>query len=496
MDWIRRLFGAPPAEAPKPTPDPVVPPPSVAETVAQEFQRQAKERDDEHKARIREHVTSAPPPLTPEGKAAIEVGRSARLAIKHVFPPKTPLRSMSYVGGLPIVPPDFDWPTVHNRRGLLERLTFVAQIDCADLPPGPGRHLLPERGFLYFFAPLSDTFGPDALHFVTRYVAGKPNKRWEPLDMPFSSKLPPKNAMEEAWRGPRTHFDKAEITFGWIAEPTDEEVEARSSEGHPHEVAPKIVAEREAAFFGPPRERDPLLSPSRKRDAPWTPYPGFPANWYTARILRRLLEVRHRQESLDVAERLKALAAAPADDPEKARLRALQIAINGFGSRLTHAFFPTINSNHKDVDAPPDAVKEQILAFVETIRVEGMPTSRERTGLERVPHILNDWLAFAAVHGAERALTDADGAALIPPEVVGALAGRHRARKHQIFGEGEVVQVEADDRKDAYLLLFQLGPDPAMDWTIGEMGPLQYWITPEDLAARRFEKTVLTIEAY
>jgi uncharacterized protein YwqG len=58
------------------------------------------------------------------------------------------------------------------------------------------------------------------------------------------------------------------------------------------------------------------------------------------------------------------------------------------------------------------------------------------------------------------------------------------------------VQVEADDRKDRYLLLFQLGPDPAMDWTVGEMGPLQYWITPEDLAARRFDKTVLTIEAY
>ena len=35
-----------------------------------------------------------------------------------------------------------------------------------------------------------------------------------------------------------------------------------------------------------------------------------------------------------------------------------------------------------------------------------------------------------------------------------------------------------------------------LNWTVGEMGPLQYWITPEDLAAKRFENTVLTIEAY
>jgi uncharacterized protein YwqG len=50
--------------------------------------------------------------------------------------------------------------------------------------------------------------------------------------------------------------------------------------------------------------------------------------------------------------------------------------------------------------------------------------------------------------------------------------------------------------KDRYVLLLQLGPDAALNWTVGDMGPLQYWITPEDLAAKRFENTVLTIESY
>ena len=58
------------------------------------------------------------------------------------------------------------------------------------------------------------------------------------------------------------------------------------------------------------------------------------------------------------------------------------------------------------------------------------------------------------------------------------------------------MQIAADEMKERYILLLQLGLDAEMDWLVGEMGPLQYWITPEDLAACRFENTVLTNEAY
>ena len=64
------------------------------------------------------------------------------------------------------------------------------------------------------------------------------------------------------------------------------------------------------------------------------------------------------------------------------------------------------------------------------------------------------------------------------------------------FDERAVFQLAADEMKDRYLLLLQLGPDMALNWTVGEMGPLQYWITPEDLAAKRFQNAILTIEAY
>lgn len=478
----------PPAAAPSSAPTP-------ASEMAAFYQEEAKKSDDAHKEQIRAHVERPVPPITPEGSEAIERAGQSHLAIKHVFPPRLPQRSMSYLGGLPIVPRNFDWPTVHNREGLIERLNFMAQIDCSDLPPGPGRDLLPSKGYLYFFAPMSDSFGPDAMHFVTRYVPGPVTKTWEPIDMPFTAKLMRNDALDPVWRG-KSHYDRVEIEFGWIEEPSDEEVAARTGEGHAHEVASKIRAEKLDSFFGPPVAHDPLLSSHDKpKDALWAPYEGFPATTRTVRILSRLVDAYYSEEKKDVDQRLEKLGEVAEDDPEAQRLGALKSELLTFSSKKSSALF--IDGRLKDHEAAPDELKQRIMGFLEELRVSGMPSSKERPYVHlRLPLVINKWLEIAAIHGAEEALNDPDGASLIPPEVVAALAYRHDARKHQMLGEAEVVQVAADEMKDRYLLLLQLGPDRALDWLVGEMGPLQYWITPEDLAAKRFENTVLTIEAY
>lgn len=467
---------------------------SPASDMARYWQEEAKKSDDAHKAKIRAHVERQVPPITPAGQEAIERGRSARLAIKHVFPPRLPQRSMSYFGGLPIVPKNFDWPMVHNREGLLERLNFMAQIDCADLPPGSGRDLLPKKGYLYFFAPMSDTFGPDSMHFVTRYAPGPATQKWEPLDPPFAATIQ-RGPMDRVWRG-KGHYDRVEIEFGWIEEPTDEEVAARSAEGHAFEVADKVRAEKTDAFFGPPVPYDPMLSAhDRPKDALWVPYEGFPITTRTARILSRLVDAYYSEEKQDVENRLEELGEVADDDPEAQRLRALKSELLTFSRKKSSALF--IDGRLKDHEAAPEELKQRIMAFLDDLRLNGMPLSKDRRYDHlRLPLVINKWLEIAAIHGAEEGLTDPDGAALIPAEVVSALAHRHTPREHQMLGEGIVVQVAADEMKDRYLLLLQLGPDQALDWLVGEMGPLQYWITPEDLAAKRFENTVLTIEAY
>ena len=59
----------------------------------------------------------------------------------------------SFLGGLPKLPPHFDWPTADVKAHEAPEtvaLTFVAQIDLAELP-GDGWSPLPTRGTLYFF---------------------------------------------------------------------------------------------------------------------------------------------------------------------------------------------------------------------------------------------------------------------------------------------------------------------------------------------------------
>lgn len=52
----------------------------------------------------------------------------------------------SKIGGLPHLPPGFEWPRFQERP-----LLFLAQIDLSELPAGEAADLLPERGILYFF---------------------------------------------------------------------------------------------------------------------------------------------------------------------------------------------------------------------------------------------------------------------------------------------------------------------------------------------------------
>jgi uncharacterized protein YwqG len=52
----------------------------------------------------------------------------------------------SRLGGTPLAPPDWQWPTVED-----EPLLFVGQINCAELRGLPGAELLPSSGLLAFF---------------------------------------------------------------------------------------------------------------------------------------------------------------------------------------------------------------------------------------------------------------------------------------------------------------------------------------------------------
>jgi len=471
-----------------------------ADALVAEFQRGAKERDDRRRAEIAAHVSRVVPPLTEAGAAALRQGQSSSLAIRHRFPPAVPQSSLSFLGGAPVIPPDgFDWPMVHNREGLLEALTFMAQIDCGDIPPGPSRGLLPDKGYLYFFAPMSLTFGPDAQHFVVRYLPGPARKTWHPDTFLAVGKLA--NLSEEValLRGTDTSYPRVEVEFGWLDEPTDEEVDARRTEGLPHEVAQKIRSERALAFFGLKPESERRLTIEPGGSAGWLLEEDFPTNRAMARTLRDRISAHSRKQREILTVRRESAEQVPGNEAVVERLIKRTAVLSSLDSRNSAAFAGTDWNQNNNVPALSPEEQERARAFLEELLTTGLPwAEEEESPLRRDKAIIHSWMAQAAIKGAEAALAVEPGpeVAPIPETIVQALALRHDARQHHLFGEGTVVQVAADEMKERYILLLQLGADPAMDWLVGEMGPLQYWITPEDLAAKKFENSVLTIEAY
>lgn len=63
----------------------------------------------------------------------------------------------------------------------------------------------------------------------------------------------------------------------------------------------------------------------------------------------------------------------------------------------------------------------------------------------------------------------------------------------QMFGLGSSIQTVIYDNADKVLLL-QLVYDDMMEWRWGDMGAFTFWITPEDLAASRFDRVEFAFE--
>ncbi|WP_149587835.1 DUF1963 domain-containing protein [Tabrizicola flagellatus] len=68
-----------------------------------------------------------------------------------------------------------------------------------------------------------------------------------------------------------------------------------------------------------------------------------------------------------------------------------------------------------------------------------------------------------------------------------------QAPLHRMFGRGAVIR-DGEGRPKGGILLLQLGWDPFVGLHLGDAGALQFWITPEALAARDFSAVVMTSE--
>ena len=398
--------------------------------------------------------------LAPEG-ASLPRPRRAHPALRKVreqavmfrqHVPPLP-RHASYWGGVPHVPEGFDWPAFTTPEGERRALSFIASIDCAELPAAASFQLLPETGRLLFFM---DLHWGAYWQWKVVHVGGT-SEPLVPADPPAS--LPHLYDNPAVWGWPTSAADWPRLLPRWSFEPVVLHARAERDETQDQPYWPGVIDRDTAAREVARLEADlgtctPFRVSLDRQGKPDRPYEAFPASWTSIRIalghLARLLDSPDRPGKTKDA---KALGAdlktwrAKLERAEAADRPLSRTAANDFWKFLRrHETFTVPTLEAITVDAI-----EAALAAGETVEEKALAMVRDRHRFS---------------------------------------AGDARA-----FCAPTFVQMEAEERVGEWLLLLELGANPPIGHHFDE-GVYQFWIRPEDLAAGDFDAVELTAEAY
>ncbi|HJQ56083.1 MAG TPA: DUF1963 domain-containing protein [Vineibacter sp.] len=385
----------------------------------------------------------------------------------------------SYLGGLPRLAPELEWP--RSARGEAA-LPLGAQIDCAHIPDIPGGEGMPGVGTLYFFVdPLIEGFSGE--YWGRVLYSPTPAAR-----LPVSP--PPAN--------PRLCFEDGYVVSGydeWIDPqfmperlPTmfeQWEIEPLVTGGYHSRFQSSALALRlRAQALGRPLATRPKGG--------FVPYgsvpPGYPWTWYFVEIHAGMLFSRARR----CVTELKDPRRAPHYPTEL--VAELEVELRDIADDAEEWY-------RRASRLPPEAVLEvpdrtAFLAWFDTIEARLASAQPWRgqmsSGLAASASTVAEW-------GARRLIaTVADAHRLLPAAYLE--DARFRADNgvyglHQMLGYGKNSQGQADRLGRDHLLLMQLDTDYGIKWLWGDCGTMQFWIKPRDLAERRFDSVIVTMHS-
>lgn len=421
------------------------------------------------------------------------------ILFRQIFPPPHDDAKPSRFGGLPLAGPDFVWPRGLLADGRERPLAFILQLDCAAAPRGFG---LPSSGLLQVFLDLDWGAGDgfrilhqDAPPHSLRLAAPPPD-----ADAPYGA--------ETKWFFPWLHRDGADAraTFvlpRWPFEPVALTVPPQvdeDGEAFPYWPRSGLEARLAQAQGAPPRHAD---WPSA--GAPEPPFAAMPQDWRAVEWLAG--EVLSRLRGVTPAEALKMAGLAPAPPPPK----------RGFLGALFAAAPPP----HDPYAEGARLLAEQRASADDWLRraaardpfdaVADDERAAFRAWLAALPGMRGYYFTTPAAKSLEQSLAASpQAAARVPPEALPKLAGRHAfaidmgegekmfvRTPVRMFGPPACVQNAASEmlEESDKTLLLELGGDEALGHYFGE-GVYQFWISPADLATRRFERVVMTRDAY
>jgi len=448
---------------------------------------------------------------------------------RHVFPPRFDETATTFFGGLPRVPAGFIWPRgpIEPRSEATYPLTFVAQIDCRNLPAVGLRHLLPDRGWLYFFidwrvadgdyvgcGEFPDLSGPSNMVMHVPDDGGALAEAEEPPGLwscrsdqsTINSWL--KHIDAEKQREPKT-FAR------WLVEPVklrtyaDEhplEGDGNSAGRYQQLWEVEQLKELVAALGEPVSDRTRFMSWSFGDSSIRRPGPTFPEAWIMVEIFAgTLLNDLHlkpwrveRRRPVPGTLTLVSDGWWP-DDLEQLAAEYLELVpqVEAWVERArARGLFTAVR----------DADRQEFWSWCE--RTAGaIGESREaRFHDRRGAYQLSKHLHDAFLRGADDCLShSAELAARIGDEAREALRWKHTPLRrsssgalvrHQLLGAGASVQGAPERFRTTHLLLMQFDSDEGMNWLWNDCGMLQYWITPQDLKAHRFDRVIVTVEGH
>ncbi len=484
------------------------------------------------------HTATAPEQFIPDDLAVEE-------EITVVLRRQMPVRDeppRSWLGGLPMMPSDVEWPTTDTLDDGPKPLNFVAQIACADLPPELWGGFGPRSGWLLLFmygmewdiesnpdlvrvlhvrepgperqpppglGPVHDLSmsGPDYGYVRSQKEAPTVWRRW-PVDIVTFP-----NVRAEGSSGTIAEGEDFSATLYGVAD--TEEARRLQPQHAPYTWRGALyvvdaVARRLADGFSMPNtDRDEFLAPGWFEDT------------------RRKIEAEYE----DLGES-PLISMDPAQYPERAdsisraRQRLAQLGAvrelftrSGNGEALMSAMRQD-NEARRDwwtsAAARVQEIRDEILTQPlddpfpiedwETLKaaLEEDAASGWRVDSSRdygvIPYAIRQSLADFSGAGTSAAITGITADFYVSPALRGRIPegladqlaprwrGIHRNRPHRMGGLYDGVQTEPPEGPQTHLLLLQIATDDAMNWVWGDGGAYYFFIKASDLARGDFSE--------
>jgi uncharacterized protein YwqG len=456
----------------------------------------------------------------------LEAYRKPAIMVHRPYPPPTLLKTRSRLGGLPLLPDSIEWPWGRDDDGLDVPLHFLAQIDCAELPRVDPR--IPATGMMFFFGRHDDKqlwgdpkpqddgsviYKPqdDVRVIYAAVVPERQRERSPPPDLgPIRGSYPDVRWLLRDELGPSIHASWPAALLRIESWPDlsaiCETKSYKAALGPASEKEFNALYDRRLAAL----RLGAVISATELPTRVEVTAPGWgttvPLRGSTANETRIILPSDARGQAkpfpqagimIDRIARLVVKQAAsylahPSYQKDLARKEKLAQAEAGGRSWINRA-------NEIGLDAaPPEADVEGFTAWLNDLGSDIAAGSPRYSVLKAdLPDILYQGMlscvTFAA--GSPRA------AALIPPSFCSAFVNDHlpyeqakrgddvrlSAKSHQMLGHAPSCQ-GARPLNDDVVLLLQLGSDPGIDMSFGDLGEASFWISADDLAAMNFDE--------